>query len=146
MSYLLDTNVVSEWLKPQPDAGVVQWLAEVDEDRVYISVITLAELRHGIERLEEGRRRRRLDEWVTDELSLRFESRLLSIDQSIANAWGRIVAQGEALGQPIGAMDAFIAATAQVNGLTLVTRNTVHFRQFVQEILNPWKRRDDADR
>ena len=65
MSFLLDTNVVSEWVRPRPDAGVVAWLAEADEDRVFISVVTLAELRYGIERLTAGQRRRRLDEWLT---------------------------------------------------------------------------------
>ena len=71
MSFLLDTNVVSEWVKPRPDAGVVAWLAEVDEDRVFVSVITLAELRYGIERMAAGKRRTRLDEWLRTELPLR---------------------------------------------------------------------------
>ena len=89
MSFLLDTNVVSEWVKPRPDAGVAAWLAEADEDRVFISVITLAELRYGIERMATGNRRRRLDEWLRNELPLRFEGRILAIDGATADAWAR---------------------------------------------------------
>src|SRR5215210_1866149 len=79
VNYLLDTNVVSEWTKPRPDPGVTDWLADADEDRVYLSVVTLAELRHGVERLADGARKARLDRWLTDELLLRFEGRVLAI-------------------------------------------------------------------
>ena len=138
MSFLLDTNVVSEWVKPRPNAGVVAWLAEADEDRIFVSVITLAELRYGIERLAAGHRRRRLDEWLRDELPLRFEGRVLSIDAAIADAWGKIVARSEAVGRPIGVTDAFIAASAEVHGLTLVTRNASDFEPTLKSIVNPW--------
>ena len=138
MSFLLDTNVVSEWVKPRPDAGVVAWLAEVDEDRVYVSVITLAELRYGIERMATGRRRTRLDEWLRNELPLRFEGRILAINGAIADAWGKIVARGEASGRPMGVTDAFIAATVEVHGLTLVTRNASDFEATLKSVVNPW--------
>ena len=138
MSFLLDTNVVSEWVKPQPNAGVIAWLAEVDEDRVFLSVVTLAEIRHGIERLAAGARRKRLDTWLRDELPLRFEGRVLSIDEAVADSWGKVVASREASGRPIGVMDAFIAATANVHALKLVTRNASDFKSAVNEIVNPW--------
>lgn len=138
MSFLLDTNVVSEWVKQRPNAGVVAWLAEIDEDRVFLSVITLAELRHGVRRLADGSRRRRLDAWLSDELPLRFDGRLLAIDQTVADRWGEVVAEREAAGRPIGAMDAFIAATANVHELALVTRNERDFESVVKEIVNPW--------
>src|SRR3546814_4808101 len=86
VNFLLDTNVVSEWVKPQPNAGVIAWLAEVDEDRVFMSVVTLAEIRHGIERLPAGARRKRLDTWLRDELPLRFEGRVLSVDEAVADS------------------------------------------------------------
>jgi predicted nucleic acid-binding protein len=138
VSFLLDTNVVSEWTKQRPDSGVISWLAEVEEDRVFLSVVTLAELRHGIDRLADSNRRRRLDAWLRNELALRFERRLLPIDQAVADRWGEVVARREAAGRPIGVMDAFIAATANVHGLRLVTRNEPDFRLSVEEIVNPW--------
>lgn len=138
MTHLLDTNVVSEWTKPRPDPGVVAWLEEADEDRVFISVITLAELRHGIERIAAGRRRKRLDEWLRDELPLRFEGRTLPVDGAVADAWGRLMARGEAAGRSISTMDGFIAATAAAHGLILVTRNVADFAGTVKAIVNPW--------
>jgi toxin FitB len=142
MNYLLDTNVVSEWVKPQPAPAVVQWLAAVDEDRVFLSVVTLAELRHGIDRLPPGQRRRRLDQWLTHDLRSRFDARIVFVDDVVADQWGTIVARRESLGRPIGAMDALIAATAETHGLTLVTRNIADFESAVSATLNPWLRRD----
>ena len=139
MSYLLDTNVVSECTKPRPNPGVIEWLSQVAEDDVFLSVVTFAELRHGIERLPAGRRRRRLDEWLRGELALRFEGRIVLIDGAIADEWGRLVVRQEARGRPIAAIDGLIAATAQVHALTLVTRNAADFQISVKAVLNPWK-------
>ena len=138
MSFLLDTNVVSEWMKPHPNPGVVTWLGDVDEDRVFLSVITLTELRYGIERMPPGHRRKRLDEWLQEELPLRFEGRILSIDPAVADACGRVVARSEAVGRRLEAMDTFLAATAEIHRLTLVTRNTSDFQPTVKGVLNPW--------
>ena len=138
MSFLLDTNVVSEWTKPRPNAGVIEWLEQVQEDEIFLSVVTFAELRHGIERLPAGSRRRRLDEWLRSDLPLRFEGRIVGVDGAIADEWGRLVARREARGRPIHAMDALIGATAQVHELTLVTRNAADFQASVKSLLNPW--------
>lgn len=138
MNFLLDTNVVSEWVKPKPNPGVISWLAEVDEDRVHLSVVSLAEIAHGVERLPDGNRRKRLSQWLLDELPLRFEGRVLPVNSEVALAWGSTVARSEAIGQSISVMDAFLAATAKVHGLTLVTRNSTHFPS-VESLLNPWK-------
>jgi predicted nucleic acid-binding protein len=138
VNFLLDTNVVSEWTRLRPNTGVMKWLSECDEDRVFLSVVTIAELRHGIERLPAGRRRSRLDAWLGDELLPRFEGRVLSIESEIADLWGRLVARREALGKPFQAMDALIAATATAHDLTLVTRNSADFEASVKSILNPW--------
>jgi predicted nucleic acid-binding protein len=138
VNFLLDTNLVSEWTKPRPNPGVVSWLADADEDRVFISVVTIAELRHGVERLAIGRRRKRLNEWIEGELLFRFDERILPIDAATADAWGRIVAHREGLGRPIGTMDAFIAATAQVHKLTLATRNQTDFEASVAAVVHPW--------
>jgi predicted nucleic acid-binding protein len=138
MSFLLDTTVVSEWVKLRPNSGVVRWLAEADEDRLFISVVTLAELRYGIERMPAGLRRKRLDAWLRNELPRRFDRRVLSIDSVVADAWGAVVARSEAAGRPISAMDAFLAATAQAHDITLVTRNTSDFEASLGAIVNPW--------
>jgi predicted nucleic acid-binding protein len=138
VNFLLDTNVVSEWTKPRPDPGVVTWLAEADEDRIFLSVVTLAELRHGIERMPTGARRNRLDAWLTEEVPSRFENRLLAIDAETADRWGRVMARGQESGRPPGSMDAFIAATAERHDLTLVTRNVRDFEALGIRIVNPW--------
>jgi toxin FitB len=138
MNFLLDTNVVSEPLKPQPDRTVIRWLDSVDEDRIFISVVTLAELRTGVERLAVGAKRKRLEEWLENELQVRFEGRIFSIDSAIADASGRVVAHCQDKGHPIGAMDAFIAATAQVHRLILATRDVSDFQPALKSVLNPW--------
>ncbi len=137
MGFLLDTNAVSEWVKPRPNPGVIDWMEMADEDRIFISVISLAELRYGVERMAAGRRRSQLERWLQDELPLRFESRVLPVDNTVAEAWGRTVSRAEAAGRPIGAMDAFLAATAETHQLTLVTRNVSDF-PLLKAVLNPW--------
>jgi len=137
MSFLLDTNAVSEWVKPRPNPGAIRWMAAADEDRIFISVISLAELRYGVERLAASARRTRLERWLQHELPLRFEGRILPVDAAIAEAWGRAVARSEAAGRPIEAMDAFLAATAETHRLTLVTRNVSDFPT-LKGVLNPW--------
>ncbi len=146
MNFLLDTNVISEWIKPNPDPGVVAWLAEVDEDRTYISVVTIAELRHGIERMVPGRRQKRLNEWIREDLVSRFEDRILPIDDAVAESWGKVMARCETAGRSMSAMDAFIAATAEFNGLTLITRNVSDFACSVASTLNPWSEGSDLPR
>lgn len=137
MSFLLDTNVVSEWVKPQPNNGLVQWMRSEDEGGLFLSVISIAELRYGIDRMASGKRRGKLGEWLRNELPARFEGRILPVDPLIADVCGRLVRRAEVVGRPIELMDAFLAATADVHDLTLVTRNVKHF--FVlKTVLNPW--------
>jgi toxin FitB len=137
VNFLLDTNAVSEGVKPRPNPGLIHWMASADEDRVFLSVTSLAELRYGIERMPGGARRSRLEQWLRDELPLRFESRILSVDHNIAEAWGKIVSRSQAVGRPMGAMDAFLAATAEVRRLTLVTRNISDFPT-LKAVVSPW--------
>jgi hypothetical protein len=139
MSFLLDTNAVSEWMKPRPNSGVIEWMETVEEDRVFLSAITVAELRYGVDRLPAGRRRTQLDRWLGDDLRRRFESRILPIDLSVADEGGRIMARREAAGRRIEAADALLAATAIVNRLTLVTRNVTDFETSLGAIHNPWR-------
>jgi len=137
VNFLLDTNAVSEWVKPRPNPGLIGWTESADEDRIFLSVVSLAELRYGVERMAAGRRRSRLEQWLQHELPLRFEGRILPVDANVAEAWGRTVSRSEAAGRPIGAMDALLAATAETHQLTLVTRNVSDF-PLLKAVLNPW--------
>lgn len=138
MSFLLDTNTVFEPLRPRPDRQVLQWLADADEDGVFVSVITLGELRKGVALLPDGRRRRALDEWVTGQVPERFSGRILDVGHDIADEWGRLTARGQSSGVNVGAVDALLAATALVHGLAVVTRNVEHFRPMRVDVVNPW--------
>lgn len=138
MNFLLDTNLVSERMKPRPNPGVVAWLDQVDEESTFLSVVTVMELRYGVERTAQGLRRRQLDQWLTQELPARFEGRILPVGLPIADSCGRLVARSEGLGRPMETRDAFIAATAEVYDLTLVTRNTSHFEAVLKSIVSPW--------
>jgi toxin FitB len=138
LNYLLDTNVVSEWVKPQPNRNVVRWLAETNEDRICLSVITFAEIRKGVEEMAGGKRREALKSWLQYELLLRFEGRILGVDLGVADAWGALMARGRKRGINLGVLDAFFAATAQAHEVTLVTKNTKHFERLGIALLNPW--------
>ncbi len=140
MTFLLDTNVLSEPTRPRPDPGVLAWLAAVDEDEVFISAITIAELRYGIERLMAGKKRATLEGWLQQNLRLRFEGRVLPVNAHVADTCGRLIAYSESKGRPIAVADGYIAATAVVHGLTLVTRDVSDFEVVVKSILSPWTR------
>ena len=139
MRYLLDTNVISEWIKPRPDPGVVAWLNAADEDALHLSVLAFAEIRLGTELLPHGQKRRRIRAWLDDDLAARFEGRIINIDRAIADAWAQIVARGRARGVPPPVLDAFLAATALVHRMTLVTRNERDVANLDVPVLNPWQ-------
>ena len=139
MRYLLDTNVVSEWTRPRPDPAVVAWLETADEDTLYLSVLAFAEIRLGIELLPHGQKRRRINAWLDDDLAARFQGRIIDIDRAIAEAWAAIVARGRARGAAPPILDAFMAATALVHQLMLVTRNERDLAGLDVPILNPWR-------
>ncbi len=138
MTYLVDTNVVSEFVKPRPSEAVLRWLNGVDGQDTFLSAITLAELRRGVDLLEPGARRKALDIWLRVELPVRFEGRVISIDAAIANAWGELLAQARKRGIALEAFDGFIAATALVHAHTVATRNTRDFERVGVKVFNPW--------
>jgi len=138
VSFLLDTNVISEWAKPRPDANVVAWLAGADEDRTFVSILSFAEIARGTELLPAGRRRERLARWLREDLAARFDGRVLGIDWSVAAAWGAIMARRHRLGIAMSSMDGFFAATAAAFDLTLVTRNSRDFDKAGIRLHNPW--------
>ncbi len=139
MNFLLDTNVVSEWVKPRPNENVVRWLADSDEDRVYLSVVTFAEIHYGIEEMQAGRRREALISWLHDDLAARFEDRVLDVNMLVAKTWGAVMAQSRLKGVNLGVSDGFIAATAIAHELRMVTRNKKHFERLNLPVLNPWR-------
>lgn len=141
MSYLLDTNVVSEWVKPRPDTNVIAWLASANEDEVFLSVCTLAELRFGVAWMPKGKRRDRLDAWLRVDLPARFEQRIVPVDSAIADRWGELHARARKSGRSIDVMDGVIAATAEVHAMTVVTRDTADFVAAGASIFNPWNDR-----
>jgi predicted nucleic acid-binding protein len=143
LNFLLDTNVVSEWVKPRPNINVVRWLAAIDEDSVFLSVITFAEIGHGIAEMGAGRRRDALRAWLENDLYFRFERRILTVDFAVASAWGRFMSMRRKTGVGLNPMDAFLAATAQIQSLTLVTRNTGRFSNCGIPLVNPWLDRSD---
>jgi toxin FitB len=138
VNLLLDTNVLSEVQRPSPDLKVLGWLDAVDEDRVFMSVASVAELRRGIALLDDGRRRATLADWLANDLPARFAERILPIDHVVAECWGDLMAQSRRSGVALSVMDGFFAATALANDLTLVTRNVRDFTSFGVALFNPW--------
>jgi len=135
---LLDTNVVSEWVKTRPSPEVDAWLRLVDPTDLHISVVTMAEVARGIEKLPAGQRKTRLEAWSSAELLNYFADNILGVDVEVARCWGAICAAAERRGRRMGPMDAFLAATAEVHGLTLVTRNVKDFEVWRGPVFNPW--------
>jgi predicted nucleic acid-binding protein len=134
---LLDTCVVSEAIRPDPDPRVMAWLDSLVEDEVSLSTLVLGELRKGVELLPDGNRRAALALWI-DQLTARFRRRLLAFDLLAADRWGTLVAQASRAGKPLAAIDGQLAAQALVHGAVLATRNTADFEATGCLVLNPW--------
>ena len=139
MNYILDTNVISELVAPQPDTNVTRWIESIDPKTVYLSVITVGELKKGIENLSDSRRKTVLEEWLINDLLVRFQDQLLPIDSSTMQAWGSLVTRMEAIGKPMPAIDSLLAATTLHRGFTLCTRNVGDFEHAGISLLNPWE-------
>ena len=136
--FLLDTNVPSELVRPQPEPKVKAWVAAQNLDLLFISVVSFGELRKGIVLLSPGKRRAELETWIETDLSLLFFGRILPLTRSIAEQWGVLEAQRQLAGRPLNAPDGQIAATALDHGLTVVTRNTKDFADLGVTLFNPW--------
>lgn len=135
MSYLIDTNIISELTRPKPDRRVVHWFDNVTDSALYLSVLSLGEIRNGIERLQKSQRKERLMLWLEQELPAWFEHRLLPIDAGVADRWGRLLAES---GRSVPAIDSLLAATAIHHDLRLVTRNVSDFPFSGLTVVNPW--------
>ena len=139
MNYLLDTNVISELAAVKPNPKVIEWIERVDAERVFLSVITIGELKKGIEKLSKSKRKESLNRWLAEDLLVRFEDHLLAIDTETMLVWGAMNARLEAAGRPISAIDGLLAASAMQHGCTLVTRNAGHFEYTDTALFNPWE-------
>ena len=136
--FLLDTNIISELVKRKPEPKVVIWLDSIDESLLYLSVLTLGEIRKGIASLGDASRRVILEAWLDSDLILRFAERILPIDHAVADRWGRIAAAAVAAKSPLPVIDGLLAATALDQNLTLVTRNTKDIAVTGVPVFNPW--------
>jgi predicted nucleic acid-binding protein len=139
MRFLLDTCVISELVARQPDPGVVQWIDNVVEENLFLSAITIGEIKKGIEKLAVSSRRSTLAEWLEDELIVRFQDKILPLDTAVMLIWGKLVSDLEKQGKRMPAIDSLLAATALQGGLTLVTRNEDDFAHCGAAVVNPWQ-------
>lgn len=136
MSYLLDTNVVSEIARPKPNQQVLRWIESVPDGALHLSVLTVGEIRKAVERLSDSKRRERLRLWLEQELPAWFEDRLLPVSAGVADRWGRLLAEVD---RSVPAIDSLLAATALYHGLRFVTRNDGDFQFPPLEVVNPWR-------
>jgi len=135
MSCLLDTNVLSELVRPKPNDVVLAWFANVPDEILYINVLTLGEIRKGVEGVPDAKRKEALRVWLEHTLPEWFGSRVLSVDANVAEKWGRLQADAQ---RPVPAIDSLLAATALHHELRMVTRNSKDFDYTGLEIINPW--------
>jgi predicted nucleic acid-binding protein len=139
LKYLLDTCLISELVKKEPNPAVVSWLDEQDEQKLFLSVLNLGELQKGISKLPDGTRKSELQAWVALDLVERFTGRILEIDLETALCWGRLQGEAEQTGEKLPVMDSLIAATAVAHGLIVVTRNVRDIERCKVRVCNPWE-------
>jgi predicted nucleic acid-binding protein len=139
VKYLLDTCVISELIKPQPNRSVVSWLQSQTENDLYLSVLSFGEIEKGIEKAVNEARKSKLKLWVEEDLKQRFKGRILAIDLDVCTKWGEIQAKTELLGKPMPSIDGLIVVSALVNNCIMVTRNVKDMQQSGVELFNPWE-------
>lgn len=138
MKYLLDTCLISELVKKDPNPAVVAWLDEQDEQKLFLSVLNLGELQKGISKLPESPRKSELQAWIALDLVERFDGRIIEVDLETALCWGRLQGEAEQTGVKLPVMDSLIAATAAAHGLVVVTRNVRDIERCGATVCNPW--------
>jgi len=137
--WLLDTNVLSELRRPKPEPKVVAFVAAQPLDLLYVSAVTIAEIRFGVERLPDAARRAELNEWLAHKLRPMFEQRILPVSEDVMFKWRLLVEEGRKAGHTFSQPDLIIAATALHHGLTIVTRDTTDFERARAPVFNPWR-------
>jgi len=139
MKYLVDTNVISELIARQPNPKVVAWIDQLDPGIVYVSVISIGEIRKGIEKLRASKRKEAIKDWLDTDLLIRFQGRIVEISVETMLLWGELVARLEHEGKPMGAIDSLVAASALQGQYTLATRNEDDFQNTRVTVVNPWE-------
>ena len=139
MSFLLDTNILSETTRAQPHPGVLGWIAAQSTDSLFLSAITIGELQRGALLLADGKRRKALQHWIEAEVKAAFARRILALDTEVLEQWARLTVAAERAGRRLPLMDSLLAATAQTHRLTLVTRNIADFEATGVPLLNLWQ-------
>jgi predicted nucleic acid-binding protein len=137
--FLLDTNCISELVRNKPEPRVMDWMRAAEESLLYLSVLTLGEIRKGAAILPQSKRRTYFESWLELDLQVRFSGRILAIDDAVADRWGWLTAEAQRRGKPILAIDGLLAATALHHNLTIVSRNSSDFAGTQVPILNPWE-------
>jgi toxin FitB len=137
--FLLDTNCISELVRAKPSPAVLKWFDAADESLLYLSVLTLGEIRKGIVILPSGARRTKLETWLELELKTRFAGRTLTIDSGVADRWGILAAAAKRTGKALTAIDGLLAATALHFNLAIATRNVADFAIAQVQVVNPWE-------
>jgi predicted nucleic acid-binding protein len=137
-NYLLDTCVVSEFMKKRANPRVIEWLASEDEGSMFLSEIVVGELENGLSKLPDGARRTKLRAFVNTEIIDRFRERTIAVDAKAWSRWGEVCGKSEAEGRPVPVLDALLASVAWVHGLVLVTRNESDFAGMGIRLVNPW--------
>ena len=137
--FLLDTNCISELVRSRPEPCVLEWMDAADESLLYLSVLTLGEIRKGVAGLPQGKRHTQLEMWLELDLQARFSGRILPVDALIADRWGLIAAEAKRKGSALSAIDGLLAATALQHNLTIVSRNISDFTNTRVPTLNPWE-------
>jgi hypothetical protein len=138
MRYLLDTNVISEGVSRRPDPGVIAWGNQQSPLDLFVSALSLGEIRKGVELRFPDSRRAAIENWLSSLLPAQFRGRILPVDEEVALQWGRIAAEGQKNGRVLPAIDGLLIATAIVHEMTLVTRNERDCSGRGVPVLNPW--------
>lgn len=138
MAWLLDTNILSELRRPKPEPKVLTFITGLPLDQVYVSVVTLAEIRYGIELVSDAARRADLNDWLTNIIRPMFDQRVLPVTEEILVKWRLLVAEGRKTGHTFSQPDLIIAATAAHHGMTIVTRDRSEYEKAQVPVTNPW--------
>ena len=141
MKYLLDTNIISEFISKKPNQKVLEYVNSIDENDIYLSVITIGEIRFGIQKLNKEHQSKKIEillKWLNNDLVQRFQDRIVEIDKEIMLKWGEINGELQKMGRTIPIMDSLIASSCLAKGFVLISRNTKDFYNFEMEMINPF--------